>query len=320
MVTIVNIVDFGANFQISNLRKILKRFEIIKSLTIDNCTEIDNELLADIVARAQSANSIDFQKIFSRDLRTLIILNGFGQQLQSLKMSGISFLQKETRTFLASCMTNVLRVVHLNGFRTIDGEDIKGIFANAPNLEEASFEDCTQVNVVRFEARSLRRLSFARCVCLTGIHVSNLSSLENLDVSNCRSLEAVNFNELITKSNLKNLLSINMGFCSKVTTVDISDKNPMPCLESMDLEGCTSLISVKLTHVPNLSVIKLGMCLELQSITLVSTRIVNLDMSMLPNLTGVTLDCKNLKKFDCAGSKVTRDAVLGSLETDHTTM
>ena len=99
MVTIVNIVDFGANFQISNLRKILKRFEIIKSLTIDNCTEIDNELLADIVARAQSANSIDFQKIFSRDLRTLIILNGFGQQLQSLKMSGISFLQKETGRF-----------------------------------------------------------------------------------------------------------------------------------------------------------------------------------------------------------------------------
>ena len=68
-------------------------------------------------------------------------------------------MQKETRTFLASCMTNALRVVHLNGFRTIHGEDIKSIFANAPNLEEASFEDCSQINVVRFEASSLRRLS-----------------------------------------------------------------------------------------------------------------------------------------------------------------
>lgn len=319
MVTIVNVVDFGTNFQTSNLRQILKRFDIIKSLTIDNCTDIDNKLLADIVARAQSANAIDFQNLFSRDLRTLIILNGFGQQLQSLKLSGTSFLQKETRTFLASCMTNALRVVHLNGFRTIHGEDIKSIFANAPNLEEASFEDCSQINVVRFEASSLRRLSFARCVCLTGVHVSNLSSLENLDISNCRSLEAANFNQLISKSDLKNLVSINMGFCSKVTTVAISDENPMPCLESMDLEGCTSLTSVNLTHVPNLSVIKLGMCLELQSINLVSNRIVDLDVSMLPNLTGVTLDCINLKKFDCTGSKVTRDAVLGSLETDRTT-
>ena len=88
-----------------------------------------------------------------------------------------------------------------------------------------------------------------------------------------------------------------MGFCSKVTTVAISDENPMPCLESMDLEGCTSLTSVNLTHVPNLSVIKLGMCLELQSINLVSNRIVDLDVSMLPNLTGVTLDCINLKKI-----------------------
>lgn len=316
MVTIVNVVDFGANFQTSNLRKILNRFDIIKSLTIDDCNEIDNELLADIVARAQSATAINFQNFFSRDLRALIILNGFFQQLQSLKLSGISFLKKETRTFVSSCMTNMLRVVHLNGFRTIDGEDIKDVFANAPNLEEACFEDCTQVNVVRFEASSLRRLSFARCVCLTSIHVSNLSSLENLDISNCRSLEAASFNKLVTESNLKNLVSINMGFCSKVSTVAISGENPMPYLESMDLEGCTSLTSVNLTHVPSLSIIKLGMCLELQRINLVSASIINLDMSMLPTLTEVTLDCKNLKKFDCAGSKITRDAVLATLETE----
>ena len=108
MVTIVNIVDFRANFH-SNLRKILKRFEL-SNLWQSTIVPSRQWITSWHCARAQSANSMNFQKIFSRDLRTLIILNGFGQQLQSLKCLASHFAERDPDVS-ASCMTNVLRVV-----------------------------------------------------------------------------------------------------------------------------------------------------------------------------------------------------------------
>jgi hypothetical protein len=314
--TVVNITSFDTNFQIANLKKILTRFNIIKSLYVDNCKKIDNSLLADIVAHAKSANNIKFEHFFSDDLQTLILLNGVSKQLQSVKISGVTFLQEQTRNFLTSLMTHRLKVICLNGFRTLSDNDIENIFTNSPNLSEAAFEDCTKLKVVSLNASQLKYLSLSRCACLEGINAINLKKLEHLNISNCRSLKSDSFQKLICESGLKCIKNIDMRFCSSIEMVSISGKNPMHDLVSLNMEGCTSLNYVTLKNNPFLSNVRIGMCLSLEDVYVIAPKLQHLDLSMMSKLRNVNLDCRNLKTFDCSGSGLSEENLSMSKNTN----
>ena len=314
--TVVNITSFDTNFQIANLKKILTRFNIIKSLYVDNCKKIDNSLLAGIIAHAKSANIIKFENFFSHDLQTLIILNGVSKQLQSVKISGITFLQEQTRNFLTSLMTHRLKVISLSGFRTLSDNDIENIFTNSPNLMEATFEDCTRLKDILLNASQLKYLSLSRCACLEGINAINLKKLEHLNISNCRSLKSDSFQKLICESELKYIKNIDMRFCSSIEMVSISGKNPMHDLVSLNMEGCTSLNYVTLKNNPVLSNVRIGMCLALEDVYIIAPKLQHLDLSMMSELRNVNLDCGNLKFFDCSGSGLSQEYLSMSKNTN----
>ena len=296
LTTVVNITNFEPDFEISNLKKILSRFEIIKSLTIDNCKRIDNNLLAYIIAHAKSADTVKLEQFFCRDLRLLMILNGISKQVKSIKLSGIAFCQEKTRNFFTSSMKNTLQKVNLNGFRTLCDKDIENIFENSPNMKEATFEDCTKLKTININASRLKSLSFARCVLLEGINAIDLKALENFDISNCRSFKSSSFEKLLMQGDLKCLKMIDMRFCSAIKIVEIANNNPMNNLISINMEGCTKLEEVKLKNVPILSELKVGMCLALERISIIAPKLLRLDLSMMDQLNTINIDCKNLKK------------------------
>ena len=89
---------------------------------------------------------------------------------------------------------------------------------------------------------------------------------------------------------------IDMRFCSAIKIVEIANNNPMNNLISINMEGCTKLVEVKLKNVPILSELKVGMCLALERISIIAPKLLRLDLSMMDQLNTINIDCKNLKK------------------------
>ncbi|EOY25752.1 Disease resistance protein, putative [Theobroma cacao] len=208
-----------------------------------------------------------------------------------------------------SKLLNKLKFIDLQGSRKlIRTPDL----TSAENLESLNLEGCTNLGHVHPSITllpKLKLLNLRNCTSLKSLATKiRMESLETFVLSSCSNLrrfpkiigemkcllelylDGTSIKKLPSSfGHLSNLKVLNLSSCSKLE--NLPDFTMIENLESLNLEGCISLVDVhpSISILPKLKLLNLRNCTSLRSLS------INNEMESLETL--ILSGCKNLKRF-----------------------
>ena|GEM_PF-1202428 len=131
---------------------------------------------------------------------------------------------------------------HLEGFRVLHGIVPFGFLnlSDCSNLTDAGLEHLKSLT-------SLQNLNLSNCnLTDAGLeHLKSLTSLQNLDLRGCGNLTGAGLEHLKT---LTSLQTLHLSWCRELTDVGLEHLKPLTSLQNLDLSGCDNLTDVGLEH------------------------------------------------------------------------
>lgn len=316
-------------------------------LDVDADTNDDDEIQqseADAVTELFIANSNITDLTGIQNFINLEVLDCSFNHLSSIDVSGLASLE-----FLTT--HNNVELVSLNTSNCVNLLSIllDDNFNLPTNLQTMNVSNCSSLTYLYVIGSQINNLNLSDCFgltdltifggALTNLNVSGLSNLETLECSNnnlssidltgCiglkylllggNSITNLNLSEyqnlLQVHISFNNLINLNLTNCINLNYLDI-DNNPQ--LQTLDLQGCTSLpfiftlesqlssvnlsglTSLSEVHInnANLSSINLSGCLNLTIAYLYNNNLTGIDLTNLPALTDIALDSNLITELD----------------------
>lgn len=252
-----------------------------------------------------------FVNVFKIDIYGLTNLQNFNlNSLPLLKFVYLTNLQQITSlNFNGSTLLNTLEISSCDAISnlTINSNTLKNLrLTYGGNYGQLDLTNCSILNDVYIEYTNI-----------VGLNVSNLASLNKLDVRTNSLLSGIN----ISGSN--NLTQLSITGNGNLSTMDIANKSLLtaitcafnPTLTTLNVSNCPNLTSLS-AHANNLSTLNLNGISNLQSLVIGDNSLTNISLGSLPNVTYIQCSQNDLASLDvsllpalkflyCAGNNLT---------------
>ncbi len=277
-------IDFGDNFNTSNVTDMRWMFEFCKSLTSLNLSNFN------------TSNVTNMGGMF-----------GFCESLTSLNLSNFNtFNVTDMSLMFEGCSS--LTSLNLSNFNTSNVTTMSSMFNDCRSLNSLNLSNFNTSNVTYMDRM------FLYCRSLTSLNLSNFNTSSVTNMSNmfidCSGLTSLN----LSNFNTSNVTDMSYMFddCSSLTSLNLSNFNTsnVTNMEAM-FAGCSSLTSLNLSNFNTANVTSMyGMfsgCSNLTSIDLYNFNTANVNDMRVMFSDCYRLTSLNLYNFDMSGLTSHRD-------------
>lgn len=188
-------------------------------------------------------------------------LSGFGlagplQERHNLRYLDLSACRNLTSQGLAAALRNKLDLqhLHLSENSQINDQDLATALLNVPNLRHINLSRCAGLRTINLPLHHLEDLDVSNCDNLMAIQPAEGSfpALAHLNLSSCNRIDSTALNALL--KSCPSLGKLNISFCENLAEVALSGMN---ALENVEASHCTGLTTLRLENHPALKRISL---------------------------------------------------------------
>ncbi len=281
---------------------------------LTNCPNLEEALLT---------NSPNLRSINVTGLANLTRLEAVDcEQLEKLVLGGNDSLKTIDINLKAYSGFDFSQIANIKDVTIHSYPGTKLVFADMPNVQSFSLEECEVESVEISQCNSLEDISIGECDSLKDVSVANSPNLEKISVTNNQNIQAINVTgataledlyvdgcglddldacsipaqiktltlygykgSSLDLSKFPSLTTLTIADASNIATLDLS---PLTDLETLDLEGSSSIESVDLSN-----------CTKLKTVYANSTSFSSLDLKALSELEVLSCNyCSNLTEVD----------------------
>jgi hypothetical protein len=226
-------IDLSASFITDDGTEVLSsQFRQLSRLSMNNCTEVSEQGLSNLVDRCKSLTSLSLQ---GTNVTADSVSFARGSKLASLNLSKCKRLGHYS-------IVKEAKHCQLTDLNLSSNPGLQSVSLDVATLVQLNLSSCGSLKSVRLAAPALRLLNLSGCKLLSDLKIEGGTKLETVNLFGCRSLQEAGFNRLVRSA----LTTLDTMICSgmiNLSAESISLLLDPKCasLKAISLDGCKAL-------------------------------------------------------------------------------
>ena len=238
-------IDFGDNFNTSNVTSMYQMFYGCSSLTTLNLSNFNVSNVTDMGDMFYGCSSLTSLNLSNFNTSNVTNMMNMFANCSSLTSLNLSNFNTSNVTYMDGMFSGCSSLINLNlsSFNTSNVTDMMNMFVNCSSL--------TSLNLSNFNTSNVTNMSqmFWDCSGLTSLNISNFNTSNVIDMMslfrNCSSLTSLNLSNFNTSS-VTDMSQMFLG-CSSLTSLNLSNFNTWNVTDMRYMfGGCSNLTSIDL--------------------------------------------------------------------------